>query len=940
MGIKLAGGVVASGLRAWSAGPEGSPQAVEEPGAAVALGPAEADEGQVRSAVAELNRLVAAGGVAAAGAGVELGPGFRSARLAGARGDQRDAVIAALRVLGLDGAGRLGDRAGFLVALFGPHVTKKVGAAAARAIGDGRWAALHLATAASDVLGPEQLEQVLDLTAPEGADLIPGGPPSALAQHLGQVLAPVPGPSRLHLILDLWAQVIEHHAGTARLERRRASQSRRDRFADLVERRTRYEDELILDPLRSRFGREPSLAEAVRWTPPDRYWHDLYTRLLQDALAATALLRTAVAVADHGLEEGLDRSEALLAAARAQLPGRDAVRSARAVPGLTGLPARPGAQVRHIHRRLKDGTRKDEKYADYVRARLANARDYGLVVVAAAGGLMEEAVEARSGMLREWAESDLRSWREGAGYGDVRPPGEWGGIPVWSAPLLGDREPLHRRLAGSAPEDVEVVGDLLWYAELIDALALVYGHDAARATPGIGAPWFDHDPPAPEPEPLAPRLDSITMAVSGAAQLVALGGAPPRGVRAWRRFTDGLLAGTAIAESLTGGFAVPSTFTALDGTVVGETGARLRVARDARTLAEWSDYMGNCIAGWHYVHEARAGRSVLIGLYGEDGTLLLNAELRPLRPAGRGWRIDEIAARFNEAPEPVLEGRFRDWVAAVPGAAADPPDPVPPEEDPPARPARRRSGSRLVEGAAPAFGTLARRAWEEQVGEETLEIFAVLAGTAPDAALVRLRRIGPDKLTDACRRALEAGTVDLDRLWAAGAVRPLTAAVEALAPAARDRFGPLLGEPPLPSTLRRLVRRPEIADVYAIDLAARRTRQAVGRLACADDPVIARAVAGRPAEPMLCTLIVMIACRAPSIDLTTVAPPRAVTVPGYPATTLEDPDGPWRRALVAARELGADVEAFWLAIAEHGLRVPASWLVPGGWAALWARAHR
>ena len=201
MKIRLAGGVVASGLRAWLPGPAGSatPAGESSAGAAVALGPAGADDEQARSAVAELSRLVKAGGVVAAGAGVDLGAGFRSARLAGARGDQRDAVLAALRVLGLENAGRLGDRTGFLVALFGPAVTKRVGAAAAQAIGEGRWAALHLASAASDVLGPEQLEQVLALTAPADVDLIPGGPPSALAQHLRQVLEPVPGARRLRL---------------------------------------------------------------------------------------------------------------------------------------------------------------------------------------------------------------------------------------------------------------------------------------------------------------------------------------------------------------------------------------------------------------------------------------------------------------------------------------------------------------------------------------------------------------------------------------------------------------------------------------------------------------------------------------------------------------------------------------------------------------------
>jgi hypothetical protein len=104
-----------------SSGPERITDESEAgPGAAVALGPVGATAEQVGEAVAELDRLVAAGGVAAAGAGVDLGAGFRSARLAGARGDQRDAVLAALKVVGLEGSGRLRHCAGFLVALFGP----------------------------------------------------------------------------------------------------------------------------------------------------------------------------------------------------------------------------------------------------------------------------------------------------------------------------------------------------------------------------------------------------------------------------------------------------------------------------------------------------------------------------------------------------------------------------------------------------------------------------------------------------------------------------------------------------------------------------------------------------------------------------------------------------------------------------------------------------
>jgi hypothetical protein len=117
-------------------------------------------------------------------------------------------------------------------------------------------------------------------------------------------------------------------------------------------------------------------------------------------------------------------------------------------------------------------------------------------------------------------------------------------------------------------------------------------------------------------------------------------------------------------------------------------------------------------------------------------------------------------------------------------------------------------------------------------------------------------------------------------------------------------------------------------------------RGAIGNLALHDDPVIARSLAGRATEPLLCALTVMIICRAPGIGLLTVAPPRTVTVPGYPATALNDEAGPWQRALPDARELGADTVAFWDEVAEHGLRVPASWLAGDGWPALWARAHK
>src|SRR5262249_19079759 len=152
--IRLAHGVVAGRrLRAWAPGRDGAPvdaaaTAALAPGSAVVLGPDSAGAADIDRALAGLAALLAAGGGGAAGRGVDGGHGFVSARLAGAEGDRRDAILAALPVLGAGGTARLGERAGVLVALFGPTATKRVGAAATAALADGRWAALHLASAA------------------------------------------------------------------------------------------------------------------------------------------------------------------------------------------------------------------------------------------------------------------------------------------------------------------------------------------------------------------------------------------------------------------------------------------------------------------------------------------------------------------------------------------------------------------------------------------------------------------------------------------------------------------------------------------------------------------------------------------------------------------------------------------------------------------------
>jgi hypothetical protein len=623
------------------------------------------------------------------------------------------------------------------------------------------------------VLGPEQLERILALRPSAAADLVQG-PASALARQLRRVLEPFPGPRRLELLLDLWARVEEHHAGLARRQRLIASQSRRDRVEDLRKRRQHYDDELILEMLRADTpDHEPSRGEAARWTAPSYYWDGRLRALVQDALAATALLRTAVAVTDHGLADGLACSAGVLHAAAAMLHAWYPAASSN-VPGLTGLPARPGIYVRDILRWHSGDKPRDQRFAAYVTPRLGCARDYALVVIDSVGDQLHESLGVRNEVLRAWASSDLRKWRGNAGYTSVRPPADWAGIPSWMAQLLPETESLAQRLAampsGQDSADVEVVGDMLWYAELVDALAALYGHRAARGPLGAVFPWLEHDPP-PAAEPLSPRLDSITLAVCGAAQLVELGGTPPRRARAWADLTDGLLASTSIAEAITGEFLVPPPLAALDESIVDGTGLRLRVARNVRTLAEWSDYMGNCIAGLCYADKARAGQSVLTGLYDKNGILIANAELVRRRPAVRGWRVEEIAARFDDAPDEALERRFREWVEVIPATAVTESAPAQPEATAPGRAVRRRSVPRLVEDVGPALGALARQAWEEATTEVT-GVFAALAGTAPDAALARLRRLRPGPLADACSGALDAGTVTLHALWAASGVGP------------------------------------------------------------------------------------------------------------------------------------------------------------------------
>ncbi|MFC5826312.1 hypothetical protein, partial [Nonomuraea insulae] len=699
------------------------------PGVPVAVGPGDADPGPAVAALARLVSGDSGDGVTAAGAGVELSPGFVSARLDGARGDRRDAVLAAAQVLGLDGLHRLGDRAGVLVALFGVEATRPVAAAASQAIADGRWAALQLASAASGVLGAEQLVHVLNLGAsapPTAVDPTrtavvdpTRAAASTMAGHLAQVLGGFPRRRRLDLLLDLWERVAARQEEGRRAGRLRATQGRQSRLAELRTRYSAHEDDLLIRQIRSELGHEPSLGEAARWFPAQWQWTVFMSRTMADALAATVLLRTAVAVADHGAEEGVARCAAQLAAAAALIRPEEAGLAARRVPGLAGLPARPGCYVRDLAARRKGVP------AQYVYQRLARAAEYAKVVMEAVTDRLGDADE----QLRGWSPAAMREWRGTVGYTVQRDPAEWAQPPVG-----GERATLTERLAarpGVPAQEEETAGDLLWYAELADALAQLNGHERATVEYGVPCPYADWEPDPDEEGRLVPALDSIPSALAGAAHLVSFGGRAARGRRTWEELAASLVADLEVTQALTVSFPLPEPLAALDRTILPGTELRLECARDARMLAQWSSYMGNCIGSPYYVEAAEQGKCALVALRDGDGRIVVNIELAR---GARGWRMAEIRARFNAMPEPGLHRRVSDWVAALPVPV---PAPAPAHERvPDAGPVPRRRANRTFREVSGPLAELTRDAMTSPDVVAALRTLEVLhdARSGTDAA--------------------------------------------------------------------------------------------------------------------------------------------------------------------------------------------------------------
>lgn len=936
----LAFGVVAErNLRAWlvETGAEIDHDGPE--GAAVVLGHRDSDPARIAIARADLAGLLEAGGIGIAGAGIDLGEGFVSARLAGATGDRRDAVLAAMRVLGVTGAWRLGERGATLVALFGVTATKPVGAAAEEAIAEQRWAALELASAAADILGPEQLVRVLNLRPADGIDPIPAGAPSVLAANLRRTLESFSRPRRLELLLDLWERVCAHQEGLLARERLIASHDLTV-LKPLDKRYRHFDQETVVDLVHHDSRRELDLLTAIRFRPTWRdLWKHCVERLIEDALAATVLLRLAVAVHESGVSAGVERVRDELALVAGMFTGSQIKKAQRPVPKLIALPARPIVHVRELNARLRQQQPLDAAFERLLRPRLRTALAYGLTVHEAAKELLVHGIP-RDDYPDSWDSDALRTWRSAVGYTGACAPGAWD-----VEPLVRQRwqQSLAQRLAAH-PAAIEQASDLMWMGDLADAIARARGHAAAELNYEYIVPYHLTNPALPQPEPLTPRVDSIPLAVAGTTQLLALGATAPARPRDWSRLCAELMASGAVARALTGEFEIPESVLVHDGTALPGTATRIQFARTATRLAEWSDYMGNCIAGPAYQDAATRGRSILLALRDENDIIQINAELRA---RADGWFVNEIAARFNHDPDPALRQAVQRWASTLRAPEADL-DSV--DVDLVGVPARgRRPASNLMREAAPALRAATHTALTD--AQSALRVLAVLTGedldptsAADPKVLTALRRSTADELHALCVKALDSGRVTLPRLWQATAVRPLASALSNLDPALRTRhprLRTLTIDAPIPSkTLRTLVKEPDLATARGTDLVAVRVRRALAHLARTSDPIFVQAVSTHPTPAVLCPLILTITS-TPDIHTATiaVATPGADAVPGFPATSLSDPDGPWQQSWPSAIEVGADQDSFAAQLAQTGLRVPAAWLPSGGWPALWSRAH-
>lgn len=392
----------------------------------------------------------------------------------------------------------------------------------------------------SDLLGPEQLEQVLELRAPDGIDPFARGAASTLSEHLSRVLTRYARPRRLTLVVSLW-----HHVCTRRLDRQRlarlpSSQVRAERIDRLRERHREHFDGPLLQQLAWSVYGNPTMADAARWRPPAWLSAQELRRLLHDAIAATALLRFARTMSDEGFAVAARKHHDELVAADACLTETERSAASKRREGAYSHPARPGRYVHDLLRSSRQNPKITGKVEAYVRERVAMARNYGVVVLDAVTefveGLRDQPLYQCRNACEPWQAPRLREWRAATGF--RRAPDSWEQPPLADANADGPKQTLAQRIAedpSAEPVMLEAPHDLLWLlwlADLADAVAPFYGNDAATVRHMHPAPTLNYDPPPP-PEPDRLRADSVPLAAAGVAQLVAFGASPSHRPMPW-----------------------------------------------------------------------------------------------------------------------------------------------------------------------------------------------------------------------------------------------------------------------------------------------------------------------------------------------------------------------------------------------------------------------
>ncbi len=953
--IRCGGGIVLEDdRRVWLAAEPGDEvdEARRFPGAPVVVGPREATLAQVDRARREARRLVAVGGPLVAAAGVELtAKGFRTARLEGSTESRRDAVLAAVEVLGSKGLHRIGDTASVLVALFGVRATKRVGTAALDALAAGQPSSLRLAVAASDLLGPEQLETVLALRSPLGIEPVPKGDALVLGGHLASILGPYTSRRRVDLLLSLWDDVVGWQLSAiarGRARRRQASAPAVGRWYQKL----RQVDAAWWEARAAReLGGPPDAMALATWRPGRDVWLNAMVRAFHECAAATVLLRTALAAEDQPSDEAvLAHFDALDHSGRSGDQEGPAARRAALLASTVALGSAPDAPSgtdrlggRDLGRLLATQLRGTSVLAH---ATLLAATDLAVAI-------QRQPVAAGAQPLSSPA---LAEWRAVAGYGPARPPNSWAYQFLSLSPVL----PLAHRLETDDPvaaATAEMLDDGLWIADLADALAAWYGHQQADVY-ALDCIVVDPAEPVADGDVRVPLLDSVPLAAAGAAQLRAMGAAPPSRPKAWSALVAALVT-AAENLGLDEPFRVAPGVAATDRAPLPGTHLTIEVGRTPRQLAEWGNYMGNCIA--EYSDEA-GPRFALVALRDPTGTLVANISL------GRGtrrWVVSEALARFNEELAPDLRSCIGTWVDQIPVATAAPGTRTatrprrasPGGRRPPARDRLARTAARLGDELAALAGSEEMARMATALAPIARELgWAAGSGhgdrghggrdgaddgwLAPFVAIARPRASGP--LAAATGRALGSGC-PLAELWQATSTRPLAAAIERLPEPEVDIRR--LVDTTIPAALRLGLRDPRVRAARTVDLAARRVRVALAELLVAADPVLDRAAVDRPHVGFVTAAVLILTARdsrvVQPVDWVPVALDGAL--PGRPRSSVRDADGPWVTARGAALEMDSTATRLDHVMADapgRHLLVPAAWTASAGWTGLWARAHR